>query len=223
MADLTIFKYESKEVRTLNVDGNPFWVAKDVCEVLGYGGKSSISQLISIVPSEWKGIKRIDTLTGKQKMSVLSEEGLYFFLNRSYKERAKPFQKWIAGEVIPAIRKTGSYSIVDKPSIEQRTKSKKVRNDFTDTLQKFGCEKAVHYINVTKSMKKNLGIDPRKKKDNLNKQELALVMTAEMFSYYNLENEKPDGYREVKPICDDSSKSVAKMVEERKMNLIANN
>ena len=65
-------------------------------------------------PEDWKGIKPIDTLGGTQQMICLSEQGLYFFLGRSDKPKALPYQKWIAGEVVPSIRKTGEYKL-EKP------------------------------------------------------------------------------------------------------------
>lgn len=109
---------EKKEIRVItNGQGEPYWVAKDVAEALGYEWKRSLT--ISHVPAEWKGAIPISSLGGIQEMLVLSEPGLYFFLARSDKPRALPFQKWIAGQVLPAIRKTGQFSLrVPKDYIE---------------------------------------------------------------------------------------------------------
>lgn len=108
------FEFEDKQVRIFPDENNEVWlVAKDVCLILDYS-ESSISQLANLlrhVPEEWKGIKRINTLGGNQEMLCLSEQGLYFFLGRSDKPRALPFQKWMAGEVLPTLRKTGSYTM----------------------------------------------------------------------------------------------------------------
>lgn len=91
-------------------DGQPLFVAKDVAEALGYRWAGSAS--ISHVPEEWRRVNSVLTLRGDaQDMSVLTEAGLYFFLGRSDKPKSLPFQKWIAGEVVPSIRKTGSYSV----------------------------------------------------------------------------------------------------------------
>lgn len=111
---LSVFQYQEKEVRTAEFiygeeDGGgkeTVFIAKDVAEVLGYKWQSA---LVSRVPGNWKGVIPINTLKGKQSLIFLSEEGLYFFLSRSDKEKAIPFQKWIAGEVLPSIRKTGKY------------------------------------------------------------------------------------------------------------------
>lgn len=61
------------------------------------------------VPDIWKGNKRIITPGGEQEMLCLSEQGLYFFLGRSDKPKALPYQMWVVGNVIPSIRKTGNY------------------------------------------------------------------------------------------------------------------
>lgn len=110
MGNLMPFKFEETNVRTLvKEDGSIWFIAKDVCDVLEY--KTWQVNIISHIPDEWKGVNRINTLGGNQEVSILSESGLYFFLARSDKPKALPFQKWIAGEVVPSIRKTGSYSV----------------------------------------------------------------------------------------------------------------
>ncbi|MGL4370889.1 MAG: BRO family protein [Spirochaetota bacterium] len=109
MNEIMSFQFGAADVRTVIIDGEPWWVAKDVCQSLGYVWDRN---LLLKVPDEWKGVKRIHTPGGEQDIYCLSEQGLYFFLGRSDKIAAIPFQKWIAGSVIPAIRKTGSYSIV---------------------------------------------------------------------------------------------------------------
>ena len=94
------------EVRVAEVNGEFYFVAKDVAERLGYKWHHN---LVSHVPEEWKGRNRITTPSGIQEVITLSEQGLYFFLARSDKPTALPFQKWIAGEVLPSIRKQGGY------------------------------------------------------------------------------------------------------------------
>ena len=106
-AGLQVFKFEDRETRVVTVDGELWWVAKDVAEVLGYSDASvqGINKLIGLVPEDWKGRKPIPTPGGVQDMFCLSEQGLYFFLNRSDKPKALPYQKWIAGEVVPTMRR----------------------------------------------------------------------------------------------------------------------
>jgi anti-repressor protein len=103
---LQVFDFEGKRGRFVMVDGEPWFVAKDVAEALGYEWKTN---LIYNVPGEWRGTKPVSTPGGTQDMACLSEHGLYFFLARSDKPKALPFQKKIAGEILPSIRKHGAY------------------------------------------------------------------------------------------------------------------
>lgn len=106
------FSFEGYPVRVVMVEDQPWWVAKDVAEALGYtwAGTSRVSH----VPEIWRGRTSVVTPSGEQEMITLSEQGLYFFLARSDKKTAVPFQMWIAGEVLPAIRRTGAYSVESK-------------------------------------------------------------------------------------------------------------
>lgn len=111
MSSLTPFSFDSREIRVLTIAGDPWFVAKDVAEALEYSESSNPARLFASVPDEWKGVNPIHTLGGIQEMLTLSEPGLYFFLGRSDKPKALPFQKWAAGEVFPTIRKTGGYAL----------------------------------------------------------------------------------------------------------------
>ena len=103
--------FENKEfgaVRTFrDKAGEPLFVAKDVALALGYEWNGNAR--IAHIPAEWRGVTSVVTPSGTQEMVVLTEQGLYFFLGRSDKPKALPFQKWLTGEVLPAIRKTGGY------------------------------------------------------------------------------------------------------------------
>ena len=108
---LTVFENpEFGRVRVVERDGEPWFVAKDVLRALGYAEDYNPSRALQAVPEEWKGVQRVHTLGGTQDMLTLSEQGLYFFLGRSDKPKALPYQKWLAGEVLPAIRKHGMYA-----------------------------------------------------------------------------------------------------------------
>jgi len=105
------------EVRTTIHNGEIAFVAKDVAERLGIDWKGK-SGTLPHIPEEWTGVQSVQTPSGTQAMVVLTEQGLYFFLARSDKPLALPFQKWIAGEVIPSIRKTGKYSLPTTTQVE---------------------------------------------------------------------------------------------------------
>ena len=87
--------------------GEPWFVAKDVAEALGYVWKGIAT--IKHVPKEWGGVYSVQTPSGEQEVLCLSEQGLYFFLGRSDKPKAIPYQMWLAGDVVPSIREHGGY------------------------------------------------------------------------------------------------------------------
>lgn len=101
------FKGASVRVHTDN-EGNPWWVAKDVCDVLGFVNSS---QTLTRLESDEKGVISNETLGGMQDMTTINESGLYTLILGSRKPEARQFKKWITAEVIPEIRKTGSYGI----------------------------------------------------------------------------------------------------------------
>jgi len=123
------FEFEQRAVRVEVFDGEPWWVAKDVALALGYAESSDVSSLTSKIPPEWKGHKPFVTPGGVQEIVALSEQGLYFFLARSDKPMALPFQKWVAGEVLPCIRKTGQYAGRPKTQIELLLESVQILAD----------------------------------------------------------------------------------------------
>jgi prophage antirepressor-like protein len=105
-SDLTVFQFESFEVRFVGTADDPWWVAADVCAVL----EINISQTRRLDDDE-KGLRSVQTLGGNQEMLCINESGLYSLILGSRKPQAKRFKKWVTGEVIPSIRKTGSYSL----------------------------------------------------------------------------------------------------------------
>lgn len=106
MNELQIFNYNGSEVRTIQKDGEPWWVLKDVCEVLGL---SSPHKVFDRLDEDEKGRNQIPTPGGEQEMTVINESGLYNVILRSDKPEAKPFRKWVTSEVLPSIRKHGAY------------------------------------------------------------------------------------------------------------------
>lgn len=103
------FNFGKQQVRTLLIDGEPWFAAQDVLDSLEYAETYKPSRAMSHVPDAWKGVHRLHTLGGTQQALMISEQGLYFVLGRSDKPKALPFQMWLAGDVLPAIRKTGAY------------------------------------------------------------------------------------------------------------------
>ena len=106
MNGLQIFTYNGNEVRTVQKDGEPWWVLKDVCEVLGI---SKYRDTAARLEDDEREPIRVDTLGGAQEMLCVNESGLYNVILRSDKPEAKPFRKWITSEVLPSIRRHGAY------------------------------------------------------------------------------------------------------------------
>ena len=108
MTELQIFNSEEfGDIRTVTIDNEPWFVGKDVAEALGYS--NSRKALADHVHEDDKGVTKCDTLGGKQDLTIINESGLYALIFGSKLESAKRFKHWVTSEVLPSIRKTGSY------------------------------------------------------------------------------------------------------------------
>ena len=106
MSDLKIFNFKDLQVRTVLVENDPWFVAKDVCDVLDL---SNSRMAMERLDEDEKGVSPIDTRGGRQTMQTVNEYGLYSLILGSRKPEAKEFKRWITHEVIPSIRKHGAY------------------------------------------------------------------------------------------------------------------
>lgn len=107
------FEFEGKEVRTLKIDDEPWFVGKDLAEILGYS--NTRDALSRHVEPEDKGVAKLDTLGGKQNQTVVNESGMFSLILSSSLPNAKKFKRWVTSEVLPTIRKTGSYQLPQTP------------------------------------------------------------------------------------------------------------
>lgn len=108
MNEITVFNNENfGDVRTVRIDDEPWFVGKDVADILGYNNSSKA--IGDHVDDEDKGVTKCYTLGGAQEMTIINESGLYSLILSSKLESAKKFKRWVTSEVIPQIRKTGSY------------------------------------------------------------------------------------------------------------------
>ena len=98
--------YKNSPVRIVEKGGEPWFVAKDVCDILALGNPRSS---IALLDEDERGVHSMDTPSGKQEMGIISEAGLYSLILRSRKPEAKAFKRWVTQEVLPSIRKTGAY------------------------------------------------------------------------------------------------------------------
>lgn len=109
--EVTVFKNlvhpEFGELRTVEIDGEPWFVGKDVAEALGYS--NARKAVLVHVDAEDKGVTKWDTLGGTQQMTIINESGLYSLILSSKLPLAKEFKHWVTSEVLPSIRKNGAY------------------------------------------------------------------------------------------------------------------
>ncbi|HGW3810030.1 TPA: BRO family protein [Staphylococcus aureus] len=113
MQELQTFNFEELPVRTLEVDGEPYFIGKDVADVLGY--TNSRKALSDHVDEEDKLTSRIVTAGQNRNVTIINESGLYSLIFSSKLENAKRFKRWVTSEVLPTLRKTGAYQVPSDP------------------------------------------------------------------------------------------------------------
>ena len=97
---------EGASVRMQMIKDEPWFAAKDVCELLGLDNSR---QAVSRLDDDEKGVINSDTLGGKQELTFVNESGMYALIFQSRKPQARAFRKWVTGEVLPSLRKYGYY------------------------------------------------------------------------------------------------------------------
>ena len=108
MNELQIFDYNGTPLRTVEKDGELWWVLKDVCEVIGIAKHTNVAARLE---DDEKGACVMGTPSGQQSMIIINEPGLYNVILRSDKPEAKDFKRWVTHEVLPSIRQHGSYAL----------------------------------------------------------------------------------------------------------------
>ena len=106
MSNIIPFDFNGSQVRVTDMEGNPWFVAKDVCLILGFRDAFNGTRYLD---EEEKATLIQSTPGGDQEVTIISESGLYSLVLRSRKPEAKAFKKWVTRDVLPAIRKTGAY------------------------------------------------------------------------------------------------------------------
>lgn len=111
-----IFSFENNQVRTILINDEPYFVGKDVANVLGYSNTKDA--LLRHVDLEDKMGSRITTSGQSREMTIINESGLYSLILKSKLPNARKFKRWVISEVLPTIRKTGSYTNVPRSFAE---------------------------------------------------------------------------------------------------------
>lgn len=103
-----VFNASNQQVRTVTIDSEPYFVAKDVCVILGI---SNHNDAVGRLDDDEKRGSVMPTPSGTQQMVVVNESGLYHLIFQSRKPEAKAFRKWVTAEVLPTLRRTGRYEV----------------------------------------------------------------------------------------------------------------
>lgn len=109
MNDLQVFTYQDKPLRTVEKDGELWWVLKDVCAALGISDHITVAKRLD--PDEVGQAQVIDSKGRQQPTTITNEPGLYKVILRSDKPDAKDMMRWVTHEVLPSIRRTGAYAV----------------------------------------------------------------------------------------------------------------
>lgn len=152
---MQVFSFNESAVRTIEKDGNIWFVAADVAEILGFQTASLMNRMLD---DDEKGVHLVYTPGGAQQMAVINEPGLYSILNKSTKETVKPFQKWVNHEVLPAIRKTGHYASrkASRPELE----ATQVFKSYHGIAKLLGLDKNAAAFAANSAAKSLTGTDP---------------------------------------------------------------
>lgn len=129
------FNPSNQQIRVEVINNEPWFVVKDVCNVLGI---EKHRDAISRLDEDERGSVVVDTLGGIQQMGAINESGLYNLVFQSRKPEAKTFRKWVTSEVLPSIRRTGSYEIKPvrkEPNLLPRRKNSRREGFGLETLR----------------------------------------------------------------------------------------
>ena len=109
MNELALFNYGDKTVRTVILEGQIWFVAKDVADILEFRDAYNATQCLE---DNEKGTCKVSTLRGEQEMLIINEPGIYCLIFRSNKPEAKAFQDWVYHDVLPTLHHKGSFTII---------------------------------------------------------------------------------------------------------------
>lgn len=201
-----IIVFEETNIRKIWEKGEQWIAAIDVAKALGYENPSrEASTIIKRHKERFEGytctrklgVQSINGNEQKRNITFINFKGVIAFCMLCNLPKAIPFQRWADSALEKQINKIPN-------DIKLIATSKRVR--FTDELKNHGLNKGYHYSNITKSMKENLGIDKKKPKEMCDLIEVMKIAISEDVAMINLMQSDAEGYKEVKPICDESAK-----------------
>lgn len=139
--EIQTFNFQDMPVRTVIVDNEPWFVAVDAALILGYRNSPDATRMLD---DDEKGTHILPTPGGAQEVTIISESGLFNLVIRSRRDEAKPFRRWVTGEVLPTIRKTGSFSIAPAPALPQSLpEALRLAADLAEQREQLAAENAI--------------------------------------------------------------------------------
>lgn len=155
-----VFNFDSNQIRTINHDGQIWFIAADVCSALDIGNPTMALRRLD---DDEQALSSIEGLSrGNEKANIINESGLYSLILRSRKEEAKRFKKWVTSEVLPSIRKTGSYTTQPTDTITA-SQAEQLRTMITQKCLSMPKDKQAQFITKAWSkLKSHFGVTYRK-------------------------------------------------------------
>lgn len=142
MKELSIFQHpDFGTVRNVVIKGEPWFVAKDVCDILEL---TNSRKATAGLDDEEKGVTISDTPGGQQSLTIINESGLYSLIMQSRKPKAKAFKKWVTSEVLPSIRKYGYY--ISPTSQLSRKERNAIERSYLKALGKYITEEDIYKV-----------------------------------------------------------------------------
>lgn len=142
MKELSIFQHpDFGTVRNVVIKGEPWFVAKDVCDILGLTNSRKATAGLN---DEEKGVTISDTPGGQQSLTIINESGLYSLIMQSRKPEAKSFKKWVTSEVLPSIRKYGYY--ISPTAQLSRKERNAIERSYLKALDKYITEEDIYKV-----------------------------------------------------------------------------
>jgi prophage antirepressor-like protein len=180
--------FDNRPVRMVLVQGEPWFVAKDIAEALGY------KDTVNAIKQHCKGVAKHHPLTtegGTQEVRIIPEPDLYRLIISSHLPSAERFERWIFEEVLPSIRKTGRYAV--DPDLRRASIS--ARLTLTSQWREHGADKPYHYINLTNKTYKLLRFPAKAKKADMDQEQIAELRVFEALESLKLiRNPEIQGY-----------------------------
>lgn len=205
MNEMQIFSYGSAQLRTVELDGEMWWVLRDVCDILGIVKPDRVA---SRLDADEKGTHLMSTPYGNQNMTIINEPGLYNVILRSDKPEAKDFKRWVTHEVLPSIRNRGSYR-ADQPMTPAQLLAAQAQ-----VLVEM--EKRVDAVQAeTKALSEKMQADAKALSEKVQADTQALSdkldNAVRVFARPDEDHWKDDMNRAIKAMCDQNNSSVPRL------------